>query len=109
MSGALSGALAAADLERVRRWIGAQPAQADPVPGITRADLRGALGVFLLVFASTFPVVLPFVFIADPGMAMLFLCGHAWGRHAGLKPWRAGVAMVLLGVLIEAVVLALGG
>ena len=117
--GALSGALAAADLERVRRWIGAQPAQADPVPGITRADLRGALGIFLLVFASTFPVVLPFVFIADPGMAkrvsaavaiaMLFLCGHAWGRHAGLKPWRAGVAMVLLGVLIEAVVLALGG
>ena len=56
-------------------------------------DLRGALGVFLLVFASTFPVVLPFVFIdnlqlamrvsAAIAIAMLFLCGYNWGRYGG--------------------------
>jgi VIT1/CCC1 family predicted Fe2+/Mn2+ transporter len=117
--GALAQALAAPDLERVRQWIVAQPAQAGPVTGITRLDLRGALGVFLLVFASTFPVVLPFVFIEDPGMAkrlsaavaiaMLCLCGHARGRYAGLRAWRTGLVMVVLGVVVEAIVIALGG
>jgi len=117
--GGLARALAASDLERVRQWIVAQPAHAGPATGITRTDLRGALGVFLLVFASTFPVVLPFVFIDDAGIAkrvsaavaiaMLFLCGHAWGRYAGLQPWRTGLVMVLLGVAVEAVVIALGG
>jgi len=77
------------------------------------------VAVFLLVFLSTFPVVLPFVFIADPGIAkrasalvaiaMLFLCGYAWGRYADVKPWRTGGVMVLLGVVIESVIIALGG
>lgn len=117
--GALAGALEPADLERMRRWLVAQPAHALPAVALTWADLRGALAVFLLVFLSTFPVVLPFVFIADPGVAkrvsaavaiaMLFACGHAWGRHAGRKPWRTGLIMVLLGMAIEAVVIALGG
>ena len=117
--GGLSGAMAVADLERVRQWIVAQPVPAAQGVGVTRLDLRGAIGVFLLVFASTLPVVLPFVFIADPGVAkrvsaavaiaMLFLCGYAWGRYAGLRPWRAGLVMVLLGLAVEAIVIALGG
>jgi hypothetical protein len=117
--GGLSTAMAAADLERVRQWIVGQPVQAIKGVGVTKLDLRGALGVFLLVFASTFPVVLPFVFVADPGVAkrlsaavaiaMLFLCGYAWGRYAGLRPWRAGLVMVLLGLAVEAIVIALGG
>lgn len=117
--GTLAGAFDAQEIERVRRWIAAQPAQSGPAVVVTRRDLRGALGVFLLVFASTFPVVLPFVFIEDPGIAkrvsaavaiaMLFLCGVAWGRYAGFKAWRTGLVMVLLGVAVEAIVIALGG
>jgi VIT1/CCC1 family predicted Fe2+/Mn2+ transporter len=117
--GGLSRAMAVADLERVRQWIVAQPAPAVHSAGVTKLDLRGAVAVFLLVFASTFPVVLPFLFIADPGtakrvsaaiaIAMLFLCGYAWGRYAGLRPWRAGLVMVLLGLAVEAIVIALGG
>lgn len=117
--GPLAGALEAADLERVRRWLAAQPANALPKVALTRADARAALAVFLLVFLSTFPVVLPFVFIADPGVAkrasaavaiaMLFACGLAWGRYAGLTAWRTGLVMVLLGVVVEAIVIALGG
>ncbi len=117
--GALSGALGAADVERVRQWIVEQPSHADPAARVNARDLRGAVGVFLLVFLSTFPVVLPFVFIADPGLAkrvsaavaigMLFLCGQAWGRYAGFRPWRAGMVMVLLGVVVEVIVIALGG
>ncbi len=117
--GGLAPALAAPELERVRQWIVAQPLHAGPATGINAADLQGALGVFLLVFASTFPVVLPFVFIDDAGRAqrlsgavaigMLFLCGQAWGRYVGFRAWRTGLGMVLLGVVVEAVVIALGG
>jgi VIT1/CCC1 family predicted Fe2+/Mn2+ transporter len=103
----------------MRRRILEQPASASSTPRVTVRDLQGALGVFLLVFLSTFPVVLPFVVIADPGVAkrasaavaigMLFICGHAWGRYAGLKAWRTGLVLVLLGLGVEAIVIALGG
>lgn len=117
--GPLAGALSATDLERVRHWLAAQPEHALPSPTPTRSDLRGALAVFLLVFLSTFPVVLPFFFIADPGtakrasaavaIAMLFACGYAWGRYAGFRAWRSGLVMVALGVAVEVIVIALGG
>ena len=91
----------------------------DSTPRVTVRDLQGAVAVFLLVFLSTFPVVLPFVFITDPGVAkrasaavaigMLFTCGFAWGRYAGLKAWRTGLVLVLLGLGVEAIVIALGG
>ena len=71
------------------------------------------------MFASTFPVVLPFVFVADLrfamrlsaaiAIAMMFYCGIVWGRYAGMKPWRAGLVLVALGVFVEAIVIALGG
>ena len=117
--GPMAAALDASGLERIREWIVAQPA---PVVGravLTTRDLRSAVGVFLLVFASTFPVVLPFIFIGDLqramrvsaaiAIAMLYLCGYQWGRYAGLVPWRSGVVLVLLGGFVEAVIIALGG
>jgi VIT1/CCC1 family predicted Fe2+/Mn2+ transporter len=117
--GDVSRVLGAPELERMRRWIVDQPAAADSTPRMTARDLKGAVAVFLLVFLSTFPVVLPFVFITDPGVAkrvsaavaivMLFACGFAWGRYAGLKAWRTGLVLVLLGLGVEAVVIALGG
>jgi VIT1/CCC1 family predicted Fe2+/Mn2+ transporter len=117
--GPLAAGLGAPGLERVRQSIVGQPP--DPVRGVrvTARELQGALGVFLLVFASTFPVVLPFVLIADLRMAMrvsgaiaiamLFLCGYGWGRYGGISAWGAGLIMVVLGVAVEAVVIALGG
>jgi hypothetical protein len=117
--GGLGAALGSDGLEHVRQWIVAQPAQHEPRTRMTWQDFRGAVAVFLLVFLSTFPVVLPFIFIADAGVAkrvssavaitMMFVCGYAWGRYAGTKPWRTGLVMVLLGVAVEAVIIALGG
>ena len=86
---------------------------------VTAQELKGALGVFLLVFLSTFPVVLPFLLFADLhramrvsgaiAIAMLFLCGYGWGRYGGISAWGSGLIMVVLGVAVEAVVIALGG
>jgi hypothetical protein len=117
--GPMAAGLDASGLERVRQWIVDQPPPLAGRAHMKWQDLRGAVGIFLLVFASTFPPVLPFVFIADLQVAMrvsaaiaitmLFLCGYGWGRYGGLSPWRAGLVMVLLGVAVEAIVIALGG
>ena len=116
--GPMAAGLGADSVEQLRRWLVAQPPPARHLRARVQ-DLRGALGVFLLVFGSTFPVVLPIVFMTDLRTAMrlsgaiaigmLFVCGYAWGRHAGGWPWRTGAVMVVTGVIIQAVVIALGG
>jgi hypothetical protein len=88
-------------------------------PPLTRDDIRGAVGVFLLVFLSTFPVVIPFLLIGDPvralhasnavAVAMLCIGGYSLGRYAGLRPWLVAVAMASLGALLVAITIALGG
>ena len=84
-----------------------------------KTDWWGALGVFLLVFLSTFPVVVPFIFMKHVelamrtsngiAVAMLFITGFAYGRCAGRSPWGFGVAMVLLGGALVGLTIALGG
>jgi len=80
---------------------------------------RGAVGVFLLVFVSTFPVVIPFIFMRSAGPAlrvsnfiaigMLFLTGYAFGRLTGRQPWLVGISMVVLGSVLVGLTMALGG
>jgi VIT1/CCC1 family predicted Fe2+/Mn2+ transporter len=84
-----------------------------------RRDWLGALGVFLLVFLSTFPVVIPFLFMhsAVPALrvsnliaiVMLFGTGYAYGRLIGRHQWLVGIAMVLIGAVLATLTMALGG
>jgi VIT1/CCC1 family predicted Fe2+/Mn2+ transporter len=88
-------------------------------PRLDAETWRGAVGIFLLVFVSTFPVVVPFLFVHDAWRAlrlsnavavvMLFLCGYAFGRLTRYHPWVMGIAMVLLGCALVAMTMALGG
>jgi VIT1/CCC1 family predicted Fe2+/Mn2+ transporter len=88
-------------------------------PTLTRTDWLGALGVFLLVFFSTFPVAVPFMVVGDARLAlrisngialvMMFLTGYAFGRHADFRPLRMGLWMVLFGGLLVAMTIVLGG
>lgn len=90
-----------------------------PRPHLRRDDWLGALAVFLLVFFTTLPVALPFVFMDDVARAMrasnavavalLFLSGFGFGRVAGYRPWLTGLGMVVLGTILVAVTIALGG
>lgn len=105
-------------MERVRQRIMAT-SLASPAPRVTGEDLRGALGVFGIVVASTFPVILPFMFMSNLALAMrlsnaiaivmLALIGHAYGRATGYSPWWAAGLMVLLGLVLVALTIALGG
>jgi len=106
------------ELDAIRARLARQPEP--PVEArLTRDDWRGALGVLLLVFLSTFPVVLPFLFVHDTRLAlrlsnvvaivMLFAAGWALGKLAGGRPLRAGLWMVLIGAALVAITIALGG
>lgn len=90
-----------------------------PAPRLRKDDLLAALGVFLLVVLATFPVVIPFMVIAEPltalrisngvALVMLFFAGYSLGRVARSRPWRTGFAMMGIGVVLVAITIALGG
>jgi len=97
----------------------AQLPEPPPYARLTRTDWRGAAGVMLLVFLSTFPPAIPFIFLRNPQAALrlsntiavllLFLCGYLFGRYSGLRPWRCGLVMVIVGSAMVGVCIALGG
>ena len=61
-------------------------------PRLTRRDWIGASGICALSFLSTFPILIPFIFMSDARSAlrisnavatvMLFICGYAFGLRA---------------------------
>lgn len=107
-----------AELETLRQRLQQLPEPPDRAHVSTR-DWVAALGVFLLVFLSTFPVALPFLFMekvapairVSNGIAvvMLFAAGVAYGRGVGRSPWGFGIGMVVLGAILVALTIALGG
>ena len=106
------------DLEVMRQKLNQLP-EPPARARLHKDDWRGAIGVFLLVFLSTLPVVVPFLFISEArlalrvsnaiAVAMLFLSGYGYGRYAGRHPWRTGLAMVAIGVACVGITIALGG
>jgi len=107
-----------AELEIIRQRLLELP-QPPARPRLSREDWLGALAVFLLVFLSTFPVVIPFMVLRNSMLAlrvsngiaifMLFLTGYSFGRCAGYRPWAMGLSMVLLGGILVGITIALGG
>jgi VIT1/CCC1 family predicted Fe2+/Mn2+ transporter len=90
-----------------------------PRAGLVWNDCAAALEVFGLVVLATFPVVIPFVFFHETALALrvsnllavatLFAGGYILGRYAGASPWRFGLTMASLGVVLVAAIIALGG
>ena len=73
----------------------------------------------MLVFLSTFPVLIPLLLVGRAGLAlrisngiailMLFLTGNALGRYSGRSQWLTGLVMVLVGCVLVGACIALGG
>jgi hypothetical protein len=86
---------------------------------LRKDDWLGAVGVFLLVFVSTLPVVIPFIFMQNAmpalrisnaiAITMMFLAGYAFGRMIGRYPWVMGISTVVLGSILVGITMALGG
>jgi len=106
-----------AEIEGIRARVAA--ATLPERPRLGSRDFGGAIGIFLIVVGSTFPVALPFVLFADVktallvsrvlSIAMLFGGGFALGRFAGYGGFKTGAAMAVMGVVLTAAVIALGG
>lgn len=88
--------------------------------GIKREDFGGALACVLIAIVAVLPSLVPFVlFLRDPELAIrlsnvvsfavLFVSGYKWGRYTGSSPWRTGLTLVGVGVLLLAVAIPLGG
>jgi hypothetical protein len=118
MSRTVALLLTATEIEAARRRIVALPSL-PARPKLKRVDLLAALAIFLIVVASTIPVVLPFVFIQDIGtaknvsraiaLAMLFFGGLALGRYAGYGSFKVGFMMVGVGSALVVAITLLGG
>jgi len=118
LPGALGELFDAAALDSACQKLRAAP-QLPQRPRFAGRDWVGAVGVFLLVFLSTFPVVLPFLFFSELHQAMrisngvaivmLYVTGHLMGRYAGLRPVPTGLVMMAIGIVLVGVTIALGG
>ena len=114
----IASVLTPADLEMLHKRLKRLP-EPSGRPGLHKDDWLGALGVFLLVFVSTFPVAIPFMVMRNAGPAlrvsnaiaigMLFILGHAFGRVAAHNQWLMGISMVALGTILVGMTMALGG
>ena len=114
----LASALTPMEFDLMRQRLNQLP-EPPPHPRLTKDDWLAACGILLLVFLSTFPVVIPFLFAGDAKLAlrvsngiailMLFMSGCVLGRHAGRRPWLTGLAMVILGSALVGITMGLGG
>src|SRR5687768_5178661 len=114
----VASVIAPAELQRITGELARAPTPTER-PRLQSRHWLGAAAVFLLVVSSTIPVVLPFVLLHDATVALrlsngiavllMFIAGYAFGRLAGYKPLVTAGSMVLLGALLVAVTIALGG
>jgi VIT1/CCC1 family predicted Fe2+/Mn2+ transporter len=114
----LASVLSPDEAEAMRRKLVVLP-EPPARPSLTKEDALSAAAICLLVFVSTFPVVIPFLFIGEVrpalrlsnavAIAMMFLCGYVFARCTGLRPWPAGLLMVAVGCAMVGVAIALGG
>ena len=115
---ALASALSNEQLESMRQNLRQMP---EPLqrPKLTKRDWLGAGGLCLLCFVSTLPIALPFIFVSDArlalrisnavAVALLALCGYAFGYRSGIPPWVTALVMVAFGAAMVGVAIALGG
>ncbi|WP_415768640.1 hypothetical protein [Pseudomonas sp. LB3P38] len=114
----LAAAAGPEELESLRRRLvdySSMPVQ----PRLGWDDFRGAVGVFLLVVLSTFPLVVPFLLLDQTalavrlsnlvGLGVLFSAGWILSKYAGAKPWQGGLATAVTGAVLITAIIALGG
>jgi hypothetical protein len=114
----IAAALSDQELDEVRGKLLRQP-EVTFRPSLSKEDLLAAFAIAVLVFLSTFPVVIPFFFFQDAQLALrisnaiavvlLFACGYLLGQIIGGRSWITGGAMIVLGCALVAVAAALGG
>ena len=104
-------------LGRLRKVVDAYHVRRPPL--WSRQELVVAGLIALLVFGSTFPLVVPFAVMEEAWLAlrvshavaavMLFFLGWRIGRWSGVPPLASGALFSLVGVALAVMCVALGG
>jgi len=115
---AVAGVMKETEIEEIHVRLARLP-EPPGKPWLGKRDWLGALGVFLLVAVGTLPVVIPFILIPHThravrwshgiAIAMMFTVGMKLGRRSLVHPLAMGIATALLGLVLAAVTMALGG
>jgi VIT1/CCC1 family predicted Fe2+/Mn2+ transporter len=118
LSAELAAVITPRSIEQMRLDIMASPPSSVRA-GLSKKDLKMALGIFLLVFISTFPVAIPFLIIHDLQVALrisnlvatilLFLGGWILAGYGAYNKFRTGLYMALIGIVLVALTISLGG
>ncbi len=118
MPATVAGVILPAELESIRQKLLRIP-EPSARPGLKWEDFVGALCVFLLVFVSILPVMVPFIVIRNAMLAlrisnaiaivMLFGVGCSVGRDDGYRSWHVGLGVVAIGLVLVGITIALGG
>jgi VIT1/CCC1 family predicted Fe2+/Mn2+ transporter len=106
------------ELEIIRNRLVTLP-QTNGKVRLSVTDIKKALALFCIMAISTFPLVVPFVFVNDTKLAlrisnviaivMMFLCGWSVAKYVGFSKWAMSLVMVLIGTILVALTIALGG
>jgi VIT1/CCC1 family predicted Fe2+/Mn2+ transporter len=99
-------------LSAVRRW------RPEPIQ-LRRDDFLGGVAVALVILVATVPIVVPYLLVSNPNLAvrlsngialtLLFLLGAWWGRVVGARSWRIAAGLTLVGIVLVLITIALGG
>ena len=114
----VADAMEPGELDSLRQRLAAAPIPESRTLLVSR-DLRAAVLVFILVFLSTLPIALPFMFIDETRLAlrvsngialvMLFVGGWRLGTYSGRSPLAHGVVYLAVGVVLVWATILLGG
>ena len=114
----IASVLDAGELEQIRKKLAKLPGSALQVRLRTR-DLKRSVMIFLLMFISAFPIVIPFIFIRDTQLALrisnmvaivlMFLCGWSLAKYVGSNKWLMSFGLTLVGIILVLITIALGG
>lgn len=88
-----------------------------PLVDLDRSNLRVTAACVLYNTTALVLASIPFVFVSDWQLAlrvsnvvilaMLFIVGFRWGKRLHANPWRSGLALLVLGLLLVSVSLAM--
>jgi VIT1/CCC1 family predicted Fe2+/Mn2+ transporter len=87
---------------------------------LKREDFIGALACILVAIIAVLPSLVPFAIFRDDyalairvsnviSFAVLFYAGYEWGKYTGTNPWKIGLVLVLIGVLLVTIAIPFGG
>jgi hypothetical protein len=114
----IASVLTHGELENIRRRI----ANLENLPeriAINKQDLKAGGQIFLLVFLSTLPLIIPFLLMSNARTALrisnliaiilMYICGWILGRYASRNPWTAGLIISCIGIGLVLLAIYLGG